>query len=293
MGYIFDAMNRSRRPRRDQDQDKDMPVPTQPEAPEVESISTKPDLRYTAERATSAVDLTNIDDRLVTLRNPGCSQAEEYRAIRTNMLARWENRRHVVHTITSATPQEGKTITSLNMGVILSELRNRKTIVIEGDLRLPQFQKLLNLPEAPGMIGVLSGNASLDEAIQTVGENGLHVLPAGGRVQRQAVQLLGGTRMVSLLENLRQHYDHIVIDTPPVVELADAGILGALSDEVLLVARMNRTPRTLIEQALRTLKGYHAPVTGLVATDQTQHRHRYYYLRYGYRYNDRYYAKAA
>ena len=85
----------------------------------------------------------------------------------------------------------------------------------------------------------------------------------------------------------------MVIDTPPVIELADAGILGAMSDDVLLIVRMNRTPRPLVEQAVRILDSYNAPVAGMIGTDHQRVGRRYYY-RYGYgnRYHYRY-RKAA
>ena len=218
---------------------------------------------------------------------------EEYRSIRTGLLARWQHRRNLVHTITSATPQEGKTITSLNLGASFAELHNRRTIVLEADLRLPQFGKLLALPASRGLVGMLSGECEIEDVIQSVGPNELHVVPAGKRVNNEAVQLLSSQRMIKLLKKLKQSYDHVIIDTPPVIELADAGILGAMSDDVLLIARMNRTPRVLIENAAKTLASYNAPVAGLIATDQRRHRNRYYYYRYGYRYHHRYYTKNA
>ena len=128
--------------------------------------------------------------------------AEEYRSIRTGILARWQQKRNLVHTITSATPQEGKTLTSLNLGFSFSELRNRKTIVIEADLRLPQFAKLLGLPESPGLVGVLEDGADWEKALCKVGPNGLDLLQAGRRVHDQAVQLLSGATMVSLPKSL-------------------------------------------------------------------------------------------
>lgn len=233
------------------------------------------------------------DDRLVVATEPGKSAAEQYRAIRTGMLARWRQQRHLIHTITSATPQEGKTITSLNLGLSLAELRNRRTLVVEADLRLPQFDNLLSLDEGPGLVEVLEGQASYAEAIQTTAGGVLHVIPAGRRASNRAIQLLSSGATASLFKALRRDYDHIIIDTPPVVELADAGILGSLSDDVLLIVRMNRTPRTLIDQAIRTLDSYNAPVAGLIATDHPRHRERYYNYRYGYRYRYRDYAQAA
>ncbi len=242
--------------------------------------SSKPKLSLAADAR-----IDTLDDRLVAVREPSSLMAEEYRAIRTSLLARWEHRRKLVHTITSATPQEGKTLTSLNLGLSFAELRNRRTVVIEADLRLPTFQKLLRTPDTPGLVGVLRGEATLDEVIQTVGgEHPLDVIAAGRRCSNESVQLLSGPRMTELLAALRKRYDHIIIDTPPVIELADAGIVGSMSDEVLLIIRMNRTPRPLVDQSIRTLTSYHAPVAGVIATDAVRSRNKYYYYRYGYRY---------
>lgn len=232
-------------------------------------------------------DLTRVDGRLVGLLDPTSVMAEEYRSIRTSILARWQNRRHLVHTITSGTPQEGKTITSLNLGLIFAELRNRRVIVVEADLRLPQFANLLGLDESKGLTDVLEDKATLSESIHRVGESALHVLPAGHCAHDQAVQLLSGNNSANLIPRLRRMYDHVIIDTPPVVELADAGILGALSDEVMLIVRMDRTPKPLFQQAVRVLQNYNAPIGGIIATDRHEARSGYYH-KYGYRYRYRY-----
>ena len=293
MGYVFDALNQA-------DDDRAL-RPTENQGPPAEPVGdgAPPEERLQFGPGASDDDFNpeteypGVDDRLVSLTQPSSSLAEEYRAIRTSLLAKWEHRRHLMHTITSATPQEGKTLTSLNLGLIFAELRNRKTIVVEGDLRLPQFNKLLNLPSTTGLAGVLGGNADLATSIHEVGNNKLHVLCAGRQVRNEAVQLLSGAPAARLTEYLKKEYDHVIVDTPPVVELADAGIIGAMSDEVLLIVRMSRTPRTLVEQAMKTLAGYNAPVGSVIATDQSRNRNRYYYYRYGYRYHYRYYAKAA
>lgn len=229
-----------------------------------------------------------VDDRLVTKTSPASAMAEEYRSIRTSILARHQQERHLVHTITSATPQEGKTITCVNLGLAFAELRNRKTVILECDLRLPTFEKLLRLDHPAGLIPYLRGECSLSDAIVQVDKGGLHAITAGDRVSDEAVQLLSGPRMARLLEALRSKFDHVIIDTPPVLELADAGILGAQSDEVLLVARMRRTPRPLVEQAVRTLASYNAEVCGMIATDNPRPRGRGYGYKYGYRYGYHY-----
>lgn len=250
----------------------------------------KADIDQSQPRLRLALD-KDVDDRLVAALKPSSLMAEEYRSIRTGILARWNHRSHLVHTITSATPQEGKTITSLNLGLSFAELHSRNTIVIEADLRLPQFSKLLNLPKGPGLVGLLHGECSTEQAIHEVGPNRLHVIPAGRRIDNNAVQLLSGKEMSALIKSLRSKYDHVIIDTPPVIELADAGILGAQSDDVLLIVRLNRTPKPLIEQAIRTLASYNAPVAGMLATDQQPHMRRYH-SKYGYSYRYSRYAQA-
>ena len=229
-------------------------------------------------------DALATDDRLVTLSRPSCTMAEEYRSVRTGMLARWDHRRHLVHTITSATPQEGKTITTLNLGFTFAELRNRRVVIVEADLRLPQFEKMISLPSLPGLTDLLEGRVDLSQAVHRLANDRLHVITAGQRVNnRRAVQLLSSSKMVSLIQTLRNSYDHVIIDTPPVIELADAGILGTISDEVMLIVRMNRTPRPLVEQAIRTLTSYNAVVGGVIATDRPPQRSRRYYNKYGYK----------
>jgi capsular exopolysaccharide synthesis family protein len=226
-----------------------------------------------------------VDDRLVAMTSPASATSEEYRSIRTSILARHDNERHLVHTITSATPQEGKTITCVNLGLSFAELRNRKTIIIECDLRLPTFGKLLSCDtQSAGLIDFLRGEASVSDIIQQVEGSQLHIIPAGGRVSDEAVQLLSSQRMSQLIQGLRAKYDHVIIDTPPVLQLADAGILGSQSEEVLVVARMRRTPRPLVEQAISTLTSYNAQVNGIIATDNPRSRGRGYGYKYGYRY---------
>jgi capsular exopolysaccharide synthesis family protein len=293
MGYVFDAISQ------DDDRSGRKPADAMPAmAPRLD----EPTLRlggpsvHEHEPAEPTAELTpaqlaRLDERLVALTEPQGLMAEEYRAIRTGLLARWQNKKHLVHTITSATPQEGKTITSLNLGLSFSELRNRRTLVIEADLRLPQFGKLLDLKEGPGLVHVLRGETDVESTIQRIDEIGMDVIPAGTRAQNDAVQLLSSNRMSQLLNQFRQRYDHVILDTPPVVELADAGILGAQSDDVLLIVRMERTPKSLVEQAIRTLESYNAPVAGMIATDQKRHLRRYYYYRYGYRYRYSYYHR--
>jgi len=292
MGYIFDALNRSNgeKPQR---RPADAMQPQHAVPRDTQQAHATPQPRQAPTRAAASFepivlqpDISLFDDRLVAVTEPSSIMAEEYRAIRTGILARWQQKRHLVHTITSATPQEGKTITSLNLGFAFAELRNRRTLVIEADLRLPTFSKLLSLPECRGLVHVLEENLPVETVIQRVGGNNLHLISAGRRIHNNAGELLSSPTMVSLLKRLRDDYDHVIIDTPPVVELADAGIVGSMSDDVLLIARLQHTPRPLVEQAVRTLTSYNASVSGVIATDHKRHHQGYKYgYRYGYAYS--------
>jgi receptor protein-tyrosine kinase len=230
MGYLFTAINRAgtpATPRRTEESAGFSPRLVRPPAEqprETRQASAEP----APSQASSPAALDpGTDERIVALTDPSSIYGEEYRSIRTGILARWQQRRQLVHLITSATPQEGKTITSLNLGLSFAELRGRRTIVIEADLRLPQFASLLKLDPTRGLIGALEGRIELGAAIQQVGPNGLAVIAAGGAAPDRAVQLLSSHAMGEMLRILRRKFDHIIIDTPPVVELADAGILGA------------------------------------------------------------------
>ncbi|MEM9295913.1 MAG: CpsD/CapB family tyrosine-protein kinase [Planctomycetota bacterium] len=264
-----------------------------PEAETAPVAAAEPALAMRRDDHYSGAWLRSVDERLVAITNPASPMSEDYRSTRTSILARHENRKGLVHMITSATPLEGKTLTTVNLGLSFAELRNRKTVILEADLRLPNFAELMALGEPAGLIGYLRQEVSLEEATTRLSDDGLAVIPAGGRAPKDAVSLLASKRMSELVGRLRTEYDHVIIDTPPVTDLADAGIIGALVDEVLVIARMRRTPRTLIEQALRTLQSYHANVGGFIATDNQPRSHGSYAYRYRYRYRDRYRYRGA
>ena len=229
-------------------------------------------------------DLTQqVDDRMVTISDPSSMLAEEYRGIRTRILAGTRQRR-LVHTITSASRAEGKTLTSLNLAAVFGEMTERRTIVIEGDLRVPTFRHMLK-PEShsPGLIQYLKGEATLDEIIQPLHTPNLSVIYAGGYAAEEALQLLSTNRLSELLAILKRRYDHVIIDTPPVLDVADAGVIGAQSDDVFLMLRMSRTSRRACEKAIEHLRSYNAPVAGVVLTDVQSHAMSYGY-KYGYKY---------
>lgn len=229
--------------------------------------------------------LNGYSSQLVVHHDRGSALTEQYRAIRTQILARGRNRRLRTHVITSSAPGEGKSVTTMNMGVVFSELRNQKTLLVECDLRRPTFQKLLDKEYAPGMLQLLRGEVDdIDDAIHPSVYDNLQFIPAGGRDHINSTELLSSPRMAQIMDRLIDRYDHIFIDSPPVVTVTDAAILGAMCDETLMVVRLYKTPVEVVDRAKRLLRANNCEVTGVVLTHLQLHLPRYLY-RYGYGYH--------
>ena len=212
----------------------------------------------------------------------GGAITEQYRAIRTQVLARGRNRPLKVHVITSSAPAEGKSVSTVNLGITFSELKNQRTLIMEGDLRRPSFYKLFHRDANPGLLQLLNGEASdINEAIHPTVYPNLDFMPAGGHDNVRSTELLTSPQMSRILEQLKEKYDHIFIDSPPVVSVTDAAILGAMADEVLLVVRLYKTPVEVVDRAKRLLRVNNCDVTGVILTHLKVHMPKYFY-RYAY-----------
>lgn len=222
--------------------------------------------------------VNGYSSQVVVHHDRGSIITEQYRAIRTQILARGRNRKLHVHCVTSSAPQEGKSVTCFNLGVAFAELRNQKTVIIEGDLRRPSFGKLLNRRATPGLIQLLRGEVDdLDEALHPTIYDNLQFIPAGDRDFTNSTELLSSPRMAQILDRLKDRYDHIFIDTPPVITVTDACILGALADETFLVVRLGKTPAEVVDRSKRLLRASNCEVTGVILTHMQYHIPQYLY----------------
>lgn len=261
-----------------------MTVAAVPEAPAAEATDG-------AEGAFRAVKM-NPEERLVVASAPESVHAEAYRRLASRMLAA-HGKTPLATAITSAARQDGKTITSTNLAMVMSELPDRRTILVDGDLRVAYVEKLLRTRRnAPGLHQLLKGEAALEEAIVQIEGTNLCVMFAGCRGEPDQPHLLRSQRLPEIIAQLRSRFDHVVVDTPPILDVADAGALCAAADQVTLAVRMNRTPRHLVHEAKNAVQGYNAPLAGLVLTDVKPHaapygQHYEYRYRYGYAYGRR------
>src|SRR5258707_6905631 len=162
--------------------------------------------------------------------------AEQYRRQWTR-IAR-DDQGGAIHAILVTSPGtgEGKSVTAANLVLTMAREYQRPTCIIDANLRSPKLQQLFGLPDGPGLSDVLTGRASLEEALTTIENLGVTVLPAGTCAQHPA-ELLGAAMMRQTLDRLRLQFDRIIVDTPAALARADMGLLTPLVDRIVLVVR--------------------------------------------------------
>ncbi len=189
-------------------------------------------------------------------------RGEAFRKLRTNLRFVDATRPAKVILVTSSLPGEGKSAVSANLALSLVETEER-VLVIDADLRKPQLSSSFDIEGAIGLSNVLAGQVEPEDAIHAWGDEGLSVLPSGS-VPPNPSELLGSARMKDLIARLSDEYDHIIIDSPPVVPVADAAVASSHVDAVLVVIRYGKTARSVVTHALSALRAVRAPVVGVV-----------------------------
>ncbi len=215
---------------------------------------------------------------LVTQVRPQSQMAESYRALRTSLLLSNLGAPPKVIMITSALPQEGKTTTSINCAVVLAQ-KGIRVLLIDADLRRPSIHKTLGMGPRSGLSNVLTGSATLQQAItRSAVLPNLSVLPAGTPPPNPA-ELLASTNMRDVLEELRGQYDHIVVDTPPTLSVTDAVVLSPRADAIVLVIRSGQTTKQALRRSRDILMQVNAKVSGVLlnAVDLSSPDYYYYY----------------
>jgi non-specific protein-tyrosine kinase len=189
-------------------------------------------------------------------------RAEAFRQLRTNLQFVDVDRplRSVV--VTSPSADEGKSTTSCNLAITLSQAGMR-TILVEADLRRPRVADYMGLEGAVGLTSVLTGVATLDDALQPWGRTAMWVL-ASGPLPPNPSEILGSQQMLELLKTLEDRADVIVFDSPPLLPVTDAAVLARICDGAVLVVRHGNTRREQVTRALEALQGVDAKLLGTV-----------------------------
>jgi len=201
---------------------------------------------------------------LIVREEPRSPRAEAFRALRTNLrfVGLADGRRTFV--TTSAMPAEGKSTTTANLAITLAE-GGHSVALIDADLRRPRMAELMGIEGAAGLSDLLIGSAELDDVLQPWGRGRLTVLPAGS-IPPNPSELLGSAGMKAVIDELSARFDYVLIDTPPVLPVTDAAVLGALTSGVVLVVAANKSSRLHVKAALTNLDRVGATVLGSIVT---------------------------
>jgi capsular exopolysaccharide synthesis family protein len=170
---------------------------------------------------------------------------------------------------------EGKSTVAVNLAVALAETGSR-VLLVDADLRRPSVARVLGIEGAAGLTTVLLGQADIDDVVQPWGTSGLHVLPSGA-LPPNPTELLGSLPMRRLLEQARARYDHVVVDSAPLLPVADSAVLAGLVDGTLLLANATKVRRHQLAESLQNLARVEAPVLGVVLNQVVRNDRTYGY----------------
>ena len=229
---------------------------------------------------------------LVSHARPRSLLAETYKSIRTgiDLLRRnWEGK---VFMVASPQPADGKTTTASNLAISMAH-SGRKVLLIDADLRRPSQHTIHGLPRSPGLTEVLNDQMPFHKAVQQTAIENLDILAAGAEVSNPA-ELLATDRLGALVRELRQAYDLVLVDTPPLLAVTDPSVIAVVMDAILLVVRAAVTRRLDAERSQDLLRALETPVLGLVINGINAGQGGYGYgYGYGYHYGYGTYGRAS
>jgi len=232
---------------------------------------------------------TPPDTMLITHHSPKSPVTEAYRTIRTSLQFATVDSPLQSILVTSCGPREGKSTTIANLAITLSRM-GTKTLIVDTDLRRPSLHRLFRRPQQPGLVDILMNQADISDIIHThileeqdnsgnVIESNELALITSGTIPPNPSELIASSRMQALINRLKQQYDVILFDTPPVIPVTDAVVLSTRVDGVLLVFSAENTSISAVKRTLSILAGVHAHILGTVLNNfETKH----YYGKYHY-----------
>jgi succinoglycan biosynthesis transport protein ExoP len=225
--------------------------------------------------------MDNLATQLVSFNNPASFAAEQYQNLRLKIERLRQTRDLRVIAITSPGASDGKTVTSINLAGALARGAASRVLLIDADLRRPEVANQLRLgDDNPGFADLVGpGKVSLQQVVRPLDGHNVDVIPAGN-IAGPIHEVFRSPRLPQLLSYLRDHYDYVILDTPPLVPVVDSALLSRVVDGVLVVVSATKTPRKLLEEALNELDA--AKVLGIVFNNDDRPMYGYdtHYRRY-------------
>jgi capsular exopolysaccharide synthesis family protein len=257
-----------------------------------DSVKSVDDVKKAGDISTLAsipnVKLEQGANRLITSAQPRSPVSEIYRILRTNIQFSSVDNPPRKLLVTSANPGEGKTTIAANLAVVIAQA-GHKVLLLDADLRRPMQHVVFDLNPKPGLTELLLENNLVDDSddtvvpvekfIQKTNTPNLHLM-ASGVIPHNPSELLGSFRMKAALDLLSSQYDFLIVDSPPILALADSLILSAQIDGVILVAQANRTKRRQLKLTVEKLQEVDAPLVGVTLNRGSQKEEGYSYYYY-------------
>lgn len=242
------------------------------------------------ERALQAPVLGVIPQNIGLIMNEGAESphAEAYRVLRTNILFSRKDDKLNTFVVVSAGAGEGKSTTAFNLATIFAQ-NNARVLVVDSDLRRPTLHKMLNVTNALGLTNYLLKQNTLDEVIQTTKVPTLHMM-ASGKLPSSSLGILSSIQMKDLINELKQRYDFVIFDSPPIMGVSDASILASEVDMTLQVIQYRRYPQPMNIRAKQMIEKVGGNLLGIVLNNINMSQDESYYYYSGY-YHDYYYSK--
>lgn len=222
---------------------------------------------------------------LLTLYNPNSIASEAFKTVRTSLLLSFPEAPPRTILVTSSRPGEGKTFVACNLAISLAQL-DKKVILVDADMRNPRIHRVWGLKNENGLSHYLTSDVKLADVTRASKSRGVSLITSGAKTPRPA-ELIASKRLERLLQDLQGEYDHIIIDSPPLIPVADSLILAAKVNCVVMVIQGGVTPRDVVNMAKQKLAKSDAVMAGVVLNniDLTDPYYYYrYYTNYGYGY---------
>lgn len=207
-------------------------------------------------------------------KEPKSIAAESYRTLRTNIQYSSFDKEYKVIMVTSSEPGEGKSTTAGNLALCLAQ-GEKKVILVDCDLRKPSLHKKFKISNIVGLSDVMIGKEELVTAMHRYNNN--LVILTSGKIPPNPSEMLSSKTMTTLLDTLKQNFDYIILDTPPVQAVTDSQILATKADGAILVVRAERTKKDSVQNAISLLKKVNANIIGTVLNGLDNSRNKYYY----------------
>ena len=204
--------------------------------------------------------------------------SEAFRAVRTNVLFSSADEGPKVIVVTSAGPGEGKTLVASNLAVAMAQAAQR-VLLMDADMRRPRVHSLFGIAQEPGLSNVLVGNAKPSDAVRITSVPGLWAMPAG-MIPPNPAELLGSKRFKEFLGTLGQHFDCVIVDTPPVMAVTDSSIAAHVATGLIFVLGAEMTTRHTAQRAVEQLSHARPKFLGAILNRVDLQHQGYYYSQY-------------